>query len=696
LTFSGVGGRVHADYHAMWINPAEPSHMVAGTDGGVYVTHNRGGAWRHLNNLPISQFYHVSCDNEFPYNVYGGLQDNGSWTGPSRSRGGIENMDWINLGGGDGFQVLADPFDSDVVYWEYQGGNLSRLDRRTGEGKDIKPQPAGDEPPYRFNWNSPIALGGGDPARLYFGAQFLFRSSDHGESWQRISDDLTTDDPEKQRQRESGGLTVDNTTAENHCTIFTIAESRLDPDVIWAGTDAGNMQVTDNGGGSWRKVSGGLDGLPDGTWCSCVEPSGHERTTAYVTFDGHRTGDMAPHVYRTTDLGRNWESLTTAEIQGHTHVIREDPVNPNLLFLGTELGLYITLDGGKHWARFEENLPEVSVRDLMIQPREADLVLATHGRGIYIIDDISPLRQITPEVMAADVFVLESPPAILRNPQWKQHSPGDAYYVGGNPDSAAKLTYYLKKRHMFGDLYVEIFDADGNLVKKLPGGKQRGINRITWQTRLKPPKVAPSPTLDPMTMYAGMFGPLAAEGVYSYRVTKGKQTYAGQIVLQADPRSPHSAEDRALQQQTVWQLYALVERLTYVAEAVSGARDDTRARAEECAEGDELLGELTAFADDLDGFHQTLVATDERQGITGDRQLKEHLLRLYASVSLYGGRPGMTQLEQFEVFQEQIAAAENEFQTLTGGGLARLNESLSQAGLEHIELLSEDVFEAEE
>ena len=266
------------------------------------------------------------------------------------------------------------------------------------------------------------------------GSQFLHRSTDRGESWRTISSDLTTDDPDKQRQTESGGLTVDNTTAENHCTIFTISESPLDKKVIWVGTDDGNVQVTENDGKKWRLASGGIDGLPDGTWVSCIEPSRHDRKTAFATFDGHRTGDMKPHVYVTEDLGQTWRSITTADVTGYAHVVRQDPVNPDLLFLGTEFGLFITLDGGLHWARFEEEFPPVSIRDMVIQEAESSLVMGTHGRGIQIIDDIRPLRQLTAEALVADVTLFPSRAAAVRTPQWIQHSPGDDYFVAGNPE----------------------------------------------------------------------------------------------------------------------------------------------------------------------------------------------------------------------------------------------------------------------
>jgi len=399
--FTGEGGgAVHSDHHALWINPNNPFQLLLGTDGGVYASYDKGNTWRHLNNLPLSQFYHVSYDMAQPYNVYGGLQDNGSWSGPSQSPNGINNRDWENVGFGDGFYVFADPADKDIVYCEFQGGNILRRHKSTGETKEIKPYPKEGEPKFRFNWNTPIALSPSNPNVMYIGAQFLFRTTNKGESWERISGDLTTNDPAKQKQEESGGLTIDNSTAENHCTIFTICESPKDEKVIWAGTDDGNLQVTQDGGKTWTNVVRNIPGLPANTWCSSVEASRHDRATAYVTFDGHQTDDMKTYVYKTTDGGKTWKAIATEAIKGYAHVIREDLANPNLLFVGTEFGLFVSVDGGEQWAQFTGNLPNVSVRDIAIHRRESDLILATHGRGIMIIDDMTPLRQITPQVLS--------------------------------------------------------------------------------------------------------------------------------------------------------------------------------------------------------------------------------------------------------------------------------------------------------
>ncbi|MDX1407168.1 MAG: hypothetical protein R3330_03515, partial [Saprospiraceae bacterium] len=373
--FRQVGSGVHSDIHDIWIDPNNTKHVIIGTDGGVYESFDRGYTFKMFMNLPVSQFYRVSVDNARPYNVYGGLQDNGSWYGPSRKAGGITNSDWQRTFGGDGFYSFRHPTDPDIVYSEYQGGNLVRYNRQTGVAKYIKPYPAGEGEKYRFNWNSPIALSPSNPDRIYFASQYLFRSEDRGDSWDRISPDLTTDDPAKQKQRESGGLSIDNSTAENHCTIYAIEESPVDDQVIWCGTDDGNLQVTTDGGATWRNVTRNVPGVPAHTWVSDVEPSPHDANIAFVTFDGHRTGDWTPYVYVTNDAGRTWRSLVTGEIEGYALSVRQDLVKPELLFLGTEFGLFISVDGGAGWARFENNMPRVGVRDMVIHPRDHALVM---------------------------------------------------------------------------------------------------------------------------------------------------------------------------------------------------------------------------------------------------------------------------------------------------------------------------------
>ncbi len=689
--FIGGGGAVHGDYHAVWVNPARPSEIIVGTDGGLYISHDEAHHFIMARSLPVSQFYHVSVDMEQPYNVYGGLQDNGSWMGPSRSPGGIRNHDWKNVGYGDGFWVFPDPTDSDILYSEYQGGRLLRVRKSLSEIQSIHPYEGEGEEELRFNWNAPIHLSETHPGRMYYGAQYLFRSHDRGDSWERISPDLTTDDPQRQRQEESGGLSIDNTTAENNATIYAISESPLDDRTIWVGTDDGRLQLTQDGAETWTDVFTNLPQAPEGTWVSSVQASRHQEGRAFATLDGHRTGDMTPYVFRTEDFGTTWQSLASDNLEGYARVVREDVVNPDLLFLGTEHGLWLSLDGGLEWARFEGNMPPVAVHDIVIHPREHDLVVATHGRGIYIIDDLTPIRALTTETLASNAALLPARPAQMRIGASLQDFGADDEFVGRNPREAAIITYWLKKRHIFGDLKIEVYDHDGELIKTIPGEKRVGINRVAWPMRLKPPKVPPASSLVP-----AFVGPRVAEGSYTVKLIKGKDTYEGQVELVADARSPHSAEDRALQQVTAMQLYKDLENMTYLIDSVVSVRDAARERAEELEEKSRLAEALNAWADDVEAFRAGIVSTSDEGRLSGEEELREKIGDIYGAVSGFDGRPTDSQLARAESLRAELAAETETFAELTSDRLYELNHKLEKADLEPITIPSRDEWEAEE
>ncbi len=411
----GLGG-THGDHHDTWINPTNPKHVITGDDGGLFTSYDGGNKWQKNENLPISQFYHVSLDDKDPYKVFGGLQDNSCWMGDSAYPGGITNGRWESLNCGDGFWVFEDPADPGYAYTESQGGYIGRINLVTHEQRSIQPQ-AGLGEKLRYNWNTPVHLSPNVKGKIYIGAQFLFASADHGQSWQRISPDLTTNDPQKQKQEESGGITVDNSAAEMHTTIYSIAESPRSGSEIWVGTDDGNLQLTRDGGKTWTNVAKNVKGLPPASWVSTVEPGHFADGVAYATFDRHTFGDMNPWVYRTEDFGKSWQRIAGAEqgVRGYAHVIKEDPVNASVLYLGTEFGLWISIDRGATWAAFKGgNFPSVAVRDIAIQPRDGDVVLATHGRGIWIVDDVTPLRALTPDVLAREVSFLPGRPVQQR------------------------------------------------------------------------------------------------------------------------------------------------------------------------------------------------------------------------------------------------------------------------------------------
>ncbi len=694
---AGFSISVHPDHHALWVNPKNPNMLVLGTDGGVYVSNDRSRTWRHVKSLPVSQFYRVAHDNQWPYNVYGGLQDNGSWRGPSRMPGGIRNKHWDVVGGGDGFWTLPDPHQPDVVYYDYQGGELFRVNMRLQTSKSIKVYPQEGQPKLRFNWNTPVVLSTTQPGTMYVGSQFLHRSRDRGDSWETISPDLTTNDPARQRQADSGGLTSDNTTAENNTTIYSISESPRDGQIIWVGTDDGNVQVTRNGGEDWADVTANItsdgtssNGPASGGWVSSVHASPHAAGTAFVTIDDHRRGDMAPYAFRTDDFGASWTPLIDEEkVDGYAWILKQDPVNADLLFLGTEHGLWLTLDGGTHWARFKENMPPVAVHDLAIHPTEHDLILGTHGRGVYIIDDITPIRHLTAEALEANVTLLPSRPGYQVLQSTLFNFSGAEEFVGEVPSPTVGITYFLKKRHLFGDLKVEIFDQEDNLLVTLPGGKRRGLNRVEWPMFLKAPKVPPANSLIP-----AFTGPRVPEGTYKVRLTKGKEVIDGQIRLVPDPRNPHSDEDRALQQTTALAVYDRLADLTYLVESLDDLASQARDQAEALASRRKAQEQLESFATDLEALTNSL-AVQEGTIFSGGEALRERMGILYGEIVGFDGRPGGSQQQQLANIEAEMVAAKEQADSLLTT-LSTINTTLSKEGKDPLERMSREAWEAKD
>ncbi|MGH2651482.1 MAG: WD40/YVTN/BNR-like repeat-containing protein, partial [Actinomycetota bacterium] len=396
----------------LWIHPERPEFLIDGNDGGVYTSRDRGRTWRFVANLPLAQYYHVAVDMEEPYHVYGGMQDNGSWRGPAAvwENGGIRNHHWQEVGFGDGFDTRPDPEDSLRGYSMSQQGYLKRWNLRTGEVKDIRP-PKPDGTDLRFNWNAGFAVDPFDPGTIYYGSQFLHRSTDRGDTWETISPDLTTNRPEWQKQAESGGLTPDVTGAENFTTMIAVAPSPVARGVIWIGTDDGRIQVSQNGGRSWESVEGNLRGVPPDTWVPHIVPSRFDAGTAFVLLDDHRRSNFTSYVFRAEDFGRRFRSLVTRDLRGYAHSIAQDPVDPDLLFLGTEFGLWVSVDGGGTWLPFRHGVPAVGVHDLLVHPRDHDLVLGTHGRSALVLDDVSSLRGLDERTLAQPLHLFPIPDA---------------------------------------------------------------------------------------------------------------------------------------------------------------------------------------------------------------------------------------------------------------------------------------------
>ena len=686
-TFNVVSGGAHGDFHDVWINPKNPNQVIAGDDGGLWRSEDGGNRWKHQMNLPVSQFYHVSTDNSDPYRVYGGLQDNSSWVGDSSYPGGISNSRWENMYGGDGFWMFEDTSDPNYLYAEAQGGEIGRVNRLTHEIRGIKPLPNYGEKKLRFNWNTPIHMSPNEKGTIYIGAQFLFRSRDHGQSWDRVSPDLTTNDPERQKQEESGGVTVDNSSAEMFTTIYSISEAPKNGQVIWVGTDDGNVQVTRDGTKTWTNVAGNVSGIEKGFWVSTVEASRYDEATAYATFDRHTFGDMKPYAYKTTDYGKTWTALPLGDsgVRGYAHVIKEDTVNPGLLFLGTEFGLWISVDGGRRWAQYKgSNFPAVAVRDIAVQPHQGDLVLATHGRGIWIIDDISALRALAPEIMSREATLIPGR-AIQYLDTFGGWAEGDETFTGRNRPSEAQITYYQKSRHIFGDLKIEILDKDGKLVDSVPGSKHRGLNRASWSMRVKAPAVPPAAT----ALFEATQGPRVLPGTYTVKMTKGDNVYTEQINVTLDPRVNFSLEDRTAQFDLTMKIYHTIEHMTWAVEALESVRNAANARAAKLPEKDPLRSQLQDLAGKCDELRSKIVATKEGGMITGEERIRELLGQLYGTVNRYEGRPAEYQASRAESLARELQDVIDNFQKLAQKELPGVNAALKKKKAEPVTVLTE-------
>ncbi len=644
-TFENLGS-MHPDIHDMVFDINNSDIMYVGTDGGVYRSWNKGVTMEIVENLPLSQFYHISVDNEEPYNIYGGLQDNGSWYGPSFSSGGISAKDWKPVGQGDGFRVLRHP-TKNIIYSEMQGAeNVWRYDVENNLVKTIQPLAVKGYEEYRFNWNAPIETSKNNPDRLFIGSQYVHRSDDMGNTWEIISPDLTTNDSTKQNQEDSGGLSMDNSGAENHTTIFTITESPLNENIIWAGTDDGNIQVTKNGGKSWKNVVENVPGVPKNTWVYHIEASVHDENTAYVVFDGHTSGDMKAYAFKTTDLGKTWTNIIpNDDVTGFTRNIQEDYVNKDLLFLGTELGLYITINGGDKWSKFTKNVPPVAIHYIELQANTNDLVMGTHGRGVIIIDDISPLREVNETNLSNKLYFFERDEFEIQEfGGFADNFGRETQFIGANSSLSCQIQYLLPRRHTFGKMTMEIQDMEGNKVTTLNPGKTKGINTVEWNYNMRTPKIAKGKTLS----FGGFTSPTVPAGKYKVVIKKGRDTFEKTIDVTYKNNAGLNEDDRKFQHETVMKLFNMTEELAYMVYVI-----------------DELiLNENTTEStrSELNELKKSLVIT------TGDnyvgaakKQLREKMSDLYSKVASSYDKPSANELENLALIENEMKSANKRY-----------------------------------
>jgi len=614
---------IHVDNHALYINPDDPKYMILGNDGGMAITRDMGKTWQFVENLPLGQFYHINVDNETPYNVYGGLQDNGTYTGPAYTwiQEGLRNDYYYAIGGGDGFDVMADPDDSRYGYSQSQQGNVSRYDKLTGSSKRIKPTSDDPDIELRFNWNAAIAQDPFNNSTIYFGSQFVHKSTDKGDNWSVISPDLTTNDTTKQQQDKSGGLTIDATGAENHTTLLVIEPSPLERGVIWAGTDDGNLQITRDGGNSWENMIKNVKGVPEGSWVAQIKASRYNEGEAVAVINNYRRFDFKPYVIRTKNYGKSWESLVSEDdVFGYALSFIQDPVEPNLMFLGTEHGLYISIDGAETWTKFNNGYPSVSTMDLVIQERESDLVIGTFGRGIYVMDDIRPLRVLAQKgqeaVLTAAVTAIDAPTSYMVSTRSASGpaNPGSATFEGDNRVIGdAVIKFFAKKPEMpkkekakpkangrdgqvRGAAFaarsrggegapkgpqakVEIFTMEGDLVRTLETPVKDGLNIARWSYDEDPPENVVQPELPPgiPARFARFFrinGAPALPGQYKVKVTVGEMTDESTVEIQMDPRITYSMDDLIARRDFIREVVGLTGDVSAMSTRMKEATDD--------------------------------------------------------------------------------------------------------------------------
>ncbi len=617
---------VHVDHHAFWVSP-NGKVIADGNDGGVYISRDGGGTFRFIENLPFSQFYHIAVDMDTPYHVYGGLQDNGSFVGPAVTwhGGGIRMYDWEEVAFGDGMATFPDPRDPRYGYASTQNGDILRFDKETGERKVIKPAAPDTATELRFNWNAGMTF---DPfdGSIYLGSQFVHRSTDEGNSWTTISPDLTTNDSTHQGYHRSGGLTYDVSGAEFFTTIVQIAPSPVKQGILWVGTDDGNVQLSRDAGRTWTNVGTAIEGVPAGTWVPHIEPSKFDSATAFVVFDDHRRGNNQPYAFKTTDFGRSWTSLVTPDVQYFLHTIAQDPASPNLLYLGSEFGMYVSFDGGRSWMRWHD-LPRVPVRSIVVHPRERDLVVGTHGRGAWILDDVRPLEALAsdPSITERPLHLFPIPPTVayregpVRGPRFT----GFAMFLGKNRPYGALLTYWVGSgaadTTAAADTVASISVLEGDsVIRTFHGPAKSGLNRTAWDLSMdgfRSPRAAGEKDADVLPP-----GPTVLPGTYTVRIALAEDTVTGSVTVAEDPRIVVSAADRranlaailrAGQRQNVAteavnRLRDAKESVDEVDKALANREDDTSKALR--AAGDSLKEELTAVEalftgdEDVQGF----------------------------------------------------------------------------------------------
>ncbi|MCO4779798.1 MAG: hypothetical protein KC471_05370 [Flavobacteriaceae bacterium] len=681
----GVDNGVHPDHHAWWIHPKNGQFMMDGNDGGMNITRDGGASWRFIGNIPVAQFYHISTDNEYPYNVYGGMQDNGSWRGPAYvwKVQGIRNSYWQEIAFGDGFDVVPDKDNAQFGYAMSQQGFVSRYDWKTGNNYSVRPTAPDEKTDLRFNWNAGIGQDPFDNSTVYFGSQFVHKSTDKGLTWEVISTDLTTNDPEKQKQSESGGLTMDATGAENHCTILVIEPSPVEKDMLWVGTDDGRVHFTQDGGNTWNEVTKNIKGLPKGSWIPQIKASANNKGEALLIANDYRRFNYTPYAYRTKNYGKTWERIVDEkDVNSYTLAIIEDPKNPNLLFLGTDDGLYMSLNAGDSWEKWTAGFPTVSTKDLVIHPREEDLVIGTFGRAAWVLDDIRPLRAVAgnPEALVGPFKLFAPPTAYLAAYQQPTGSRfgADALYQGENKKYGAMITYFTKegaaKKGAKADLKTDSEDQDesdqdteklksskdslflrvfnGDALIRTIGFKKpekSGFHRMYWNMD---EKGADRPSRSISTRNRERGGKSVLPGTYKLVLTDGLLESMQDIRVAADPRLVASLASMEAVYNAEKVLEGYMQSAADAVKQLVQSKQTVEKLSKELSDLDkklhkENIKKAKDISKEIDGLIAMYLGTiDKRQGITRNPEVTV-MQRIGTASSYVGSRKtGMTVTEE--------------------------------------------------
>jgi len=699
IPYSGI----HPDHHAWWIHPEDPNLIIEGNDGGIGISRDRGKTWIFDEKIPVGQFYHVNVDNEFPYNVMGGMQDNGSWHGPAYTwtNGGIRNYYWNNVGGGDGFDVMPDAEDASWVYSESQGGALGKRNWKTGESWYIKPPTLDPKLLQRFNWNSPMAQDPFDAKTIYYGSQFVHKSTDKGLSWQTISPDLTTNDTAKIAAfQNTGGLTLDITGAETHCTILSISPSRKEKGTLWIGTDDGNVQLTRDGGATWISFQGKIPGLPAGCWIPQVVASPHNAAEAFVVANDYRRGDGKPYIFRTTDYGKTWKRLLDEnKVKGYALCLLQDPTEPSLLFAGTEHGLWVSIDNGNNWAQWKNGYPSVSTYDLAIQEREADLVIATFGRSLWVLDDIRPLRKLAANTRMAtantsSLMVFDSPGGVQA-----QYRPATGYewstwglYEGQNRNRGAAISFLIRPatssatKASIDSVAVKIFNESGTQIRSLRWAVDSGFNRRYWGMEEKGYR---QPGGGGGEGGGGRFGMgrggaepgglPALPGQYKVVLTYGANSDSTLVSISDDPRIGNKNEIKLAQKKVLEQMQQSAEKLSKAMERLTEAEEVCTKINAQLKGGDkkatDSLSKLTKnIQDQIKKIRDKISGpTEEKQGLSRNPFLVTVLSQLRGAqqaITAKAAAPGSAEMQLIANAEAAVSAIIKEINEFFAGSWA--------------------------